>query len=44
MPAVRAACGLDPTARHRKPMVERSMSHQVNTAAARATRKPACRR
>ena len=33
MPAVRAACGLEPTARNRKPIVERSISHQMNTAA-----------
>ena len=44
MPAVRAAFGLDPTARQRKPMVERSISHHVKTAAAMATRKPACSR
>ena len=44
MPAVRAALGFAPTARNRKPTVERSMSHHTATAATSATRKPACRR
>ena len=44
MPAVRAACRFEPTARNLKPMVERLMSHQTNTAASTATTNPQCRR
>src|SRR5690606_4583949 len=44
MPAVRAACGFSPTARKRKPSVERSMSHHTPTAASSASRKPRWRR
>jgi hypothetical protein len=40
MPAVRAACGLAPVMRNRKPIVDRSRSHQATTAAARAMRMP----
>ena len=42
MPAVAAACGLAPTARMAKPMVERSSSHQTAAAASSATTKPRC--
>ena len=42
MPAVAAACGLAPTARMAKPVVERSSSHQTNTAARIATTNPRC--
>ncbi len=44
MPAVRAALGLDPTARNANPIVDRFISHQTNTAARMATTKPRCRR
>lgn len=40
MPAVAAACGLAPTARIAKPVVERSSSHHTTTAASSATTKP----
>lgn len=44
MPAVRAASWLAPTARNRKPIVDRSMSHHTPTAASSASRNPACSR
>ncbi|CPU65051.1 Uncharacterised protein [Mycobacteroides abscessus] len=44
MPAVRAACGFSPTARKRKPSVERSMSHHTPTATSSARTNPAWRR
>ena len=40
MPAVRAAVGLAPTARSRKPMVDRLNSHQAKTVARMATTNP----
>ena len=42
MPAVAAACGLAPTARMAKPIVERSRIHQTAPAANREMRKPRC--
>jgi hypothetical protein len=44
MPALRDAFGLDPTARNRKPHVERVISHHTKTAARIATRNPALSR
>lgn len=44
MPAVRAASGLAPTARRRKPRVERCISHHVKSTASSATKKPQCSR
>lgn len=44
MPAVRAAAWLAPTARRRKPRVERSSSHHTTTVATTASRKAALRR
>ena len=44
MPAVRAACGLEPVARNWKPNSLRSMSHHTHRAATRATTKPRWRR
>ena len=42
MPAVAAACGLAPTARMAKPVVDRSSSHQTTTAASSDTTNPRC--
>ena len=44
IPAVRAACGLEPVARNWKPNSLRSMSHHTSRAATRATTKPRWRR
>ena len=40
MPDARAACGFSPTARRRKPRLERSTSHHTNTVAAITMMKP----
>ena len=40
MPAVRAAAGFAPTARSRKPMVLRDITHHTRAAAAIASRMP----
>ena len=42
MPAVRAASAFAPTARRRKPRVDRVSSHQQPTAAASARIRPEC--
>lgn len=43
MPAVRAACGFSPTARNRKPSVDRLISHQTTAVMTMTSTKPQLR-